>query len=83
MLGAHGNIFAVGDDDQSIYGWRGAEVRNMKAFQEDFDPVPARPAGGELPLHPRGARHRQRGHRRESLAGWARHCGPGGRAGSR
>jgi DNA helicase-2/ATP-dependent DNA helicase PcrA len=39
LLGAHGNIFAVGDDDQSIYGWRGAEVRNMKAFQQDFDPV--------------------------------------------
>ena len=39
LLGAHGNIFAVGDDDQSIYGWRGAEVRNMKAFQADFDPV--------------------------------------------
>ena len=39
LLGAHGNIFAVGDDDQSIYGWRGAEVRNMKAFQQDFDAV--------------------------------------------
>ncbi len=39
LLGAHGNIFAVGDDDQSIYGWRGAEVRNMRAFQQDFDPV--------------------------------------------
>jgi DNA helicase-2/ATP-dependent DNA helicase PcrA len=36
LLGAHGNVFAVGDDDQSIYGWRGAEVRNMRQFQSDF-----------------------------------------------
>jgi DNA helicase-2/ATP-dependent DNA helicase PcrA len=39
LLGSHGNVFAVGDDDQSIYGWRGAEVRNMRDFQTDFAPV--------------------------------------------
>jgi DNA helicase-2/ATP-dependent DNA helicase PcrA len=39
LVGQNSKIMAVGDDDQSIYGWRGAKIENIQRFADDFSDV--------------------------------------------